>query len=267
MDFWKKQSIDDFINNLRNYYNDCSVTNVKGQGIIEKLNIEEQSYLNDNLNLCEIVGVDKDQILLNSLKDKSKDNFSFFILQSKAIHVEINALDKNGNTVFMRLIKKCFWDKKANYTEYFKILFERNYTIKKEDIDFVTSQYKEIKTPLQFEKWTLLRFFVKINDKEKVEFVIQKKRELFVIVSLKLNKSIGFNYPNLLGVMNLAFQYYRENGSIFLKAIEKYDRTNDLKILDKKGSFNSKILEYNRIKPIQDLEFEELVIILFPELK
>jgi hypothetical protein len=122
MDFWKKQSIDDFINNLRNYYNDCSVTNVKGQGIIEKLNIEEQSYLNDNLNLCEIVGVDKDQILLNSLKDKSKDNFSFFILQSKAIHVEINALDKNGNTVFMRLIKKCFWIKRLitpNILKYF----------------------------------------------------------------------------------------------------------------------------------------------------
>jgi hypothetical protein len=107
-----------------------------------------------------------------------------------------------------------FLDKKANYTEYFKILFERNYTIKKEDIDFVTSQYKEIKTPLQFENGLCCVFFVKINDKEKVEFVIQKKRELFVIVSLKLNKSIGFNYPNLLGVMNLAFQYYRENGSI-----------------------------------------------------
>lgn len=83
-----------------------------------------------------------------------------------------------------------------------------------------------------------MRFAVKLNSKEKFALAYQKHRELFVILSLKMNKPISFNFPNLLGVINNAIQFYRESGEIILKAMEHYERTRQIMELDsRKGTF------------------------------
>ena len=113
-----------------------------------------------------------------------------------------------------------------------------------------------------------MRFAVKLNSKEKFALAYQKHRELFVILSLKMNKPISFNFPNLLGVINNAIQFYRESGEIILKAMEHYERTRQIMELDsRKGTFKKKLTEFETNKPIQNKEFEEIVINLFPELK
>ncbi|MEI9946328.1 MAG: hypothetical protein WDN26_19170 [Chitinophagaceae bacterium] len=43
------------------------------------------------------------------------------------------------------------------------------------------------------------------------------KKVLFSILSFKMKKPVGINYPNLLGIANNAIQHYRENGDILIK--------------------------------------------------
>jgi hypothetical protein len=128
--------------------------------------------------------------------------------------------------------------------------------------------YKELKNQSEQERWYILRFAVILNDAEKFNIVIQKQREMFVILSLKMEKPIYFNFPNLLGVINNAIQHYRESGDIILKAMNVYNQTDLINELDaRKGNFNKKLREYNQNKPFQDKDFEEIVKLIFPELK
>jgi hypothetical protein len=269
MDQWKKQSIDNFIIEIENYYLDCSSDYFQNMGIVDKINIEEARYLNDKLDLSKIVGVHFNLILNETLKNKSKNKFSYFLLRSKNISLEVNSLDETKKTVFIRLAENYFFDNGGFLLHLINELFKRNYIIKNEDILFVKDLYKNgLNSQDDFEKWSLLRFAVKLNDAEKFEKAYQKSKELFVILSLKFNKPIHFNFPNLLGILNNAIQHYRENGDIILKAMEVYDRKNKIQELDnRKGNLKRKIVEYQQNKPIQDKKFVDIVEILFPELK
>jgi hypothetical protein len=268
MDYWKKQGIDNFIIELEKYYFDCSAEYFAGQGIVDKLNKEETKYLNDSLDLSNMIGIDSKYILNEILKNKVKDKFSYFLLRSTNINLEVNCIDEAGKTVFILLGENYFFEKSSFLIYSINQLFERNYSVKKEDEIFVAELYKKIQSQSQLESWSILRFAVKLNNKEKFALACQKHRELFVILSLKMNKPISFNFPNLLGVINNAIQFYKESGEVILKAMRYYERTRQIMELDsRKGTFKKKLAEFETNKPIQNKEFEEIVINLFPELK
>lgn len=268
MDQWKKQSIDSFLIEIEKYYEDCSADYFQNMGIVDKVNKEECQYLNDNLDLPKIVGVSSKYILNETLKDKNKNKFSYFLLRSKNIELEINNLDAEKKTVFIRLCENYIAEKNGFLIYSINELFTRNYIIKEEDTLFVNKIYKELKNQSEQERWYLLRFAVILNDAEKFSLIYQKKREMFVILSLKLQRPIHFNFPNLLGVLNNAIQHYRESGDIILKAMNIYKQADLIRELDaRKGNFNKKLQEYNQNKPFQDKKFEEIVQLIFPELK
>ncbi|NDP21838.1 MAG: hypothetical protein GZ091_12275 [Paludibacter sp.] len=267
MDHWKKQSIDSFVEEIKKYYLDCSEDSFPNQGIVDKINKEDCKYLNENLNLSQIVGVDSNLILNETLKNKEKRKFSNYILRSKTINLEVNHIDGEGKTVFIRLIENYFVDKNGVLLSSINFLLDRDYNIKEKDVKFVTDLYKNIKSQDQLEDWALLRFAVKLNDKQKYSLAYLKQKELFVILSLKMNKPIYFNFPNLLGIMNNALQFYRENGEIIIKAMACYEREHKIKELDyKKGNFRRKLAEFESNKPIQNKDLENLIVELFPEL-
>lgn len=267
MDHWKKQSIDGFLEGIRKYYLDCSELTFPHDGVVQKINKEESMYLNQNLKLSEIVAVNSNVILNETLKDRGKNNFSNYILRSKIIDLEVNHIDNDGKTVFIRLIENYFTEKDSYLLYSVMLLLERDYDVKIEDVKFITELYKKIKSQEQLEVWALLRFAVKLKNKEKFSLAYKKQKELFVVLSLKLGKPIYFNLPNLLGIMNNALQFYRENGDIILKAVNYYEREEKLKQLDyKNGNYRRKRLEFDTNKPIQNKEFEDLVLELFPEL-
>ncbi len=267
MDYWKKQNIDSFIIEFEKYYLDCSANSIVGQSICNKINTEETNYLNNNLNLSKITGIDTNYILNETLRQKDKNKFSYFLINTPSIKLEINKIDKTGKTVFMLLAENYFSEKNDVSIYLFIPLFERGYLIKKEDEDLIASLYKKIESQRQFINWSLLRFAVLLKDSEKFHLALNNQKELFVILSLKLNKPIGFNFPNLLGVINNALQFYRENGDVILKAMHYYNRYQQIIDLDeRKGTFKNKLMEYEANKPIQNIEFKKLVLILFTEL-
>lgn len=267
MDHWKKQNIDNFLIEIEKYYLDCSADYFPNQSIVDKVNKEELQYLIERLDLSQIVGVNSNLILNETLKYKEKNKFSYFILRSKNIPIEVNFLDETKKSVFIRLAENYFDEKNSFLIYLINELFNRGYIIKEENEIFIKQLYKKIQSESDFEKWSMLRFAIKLNDSEKFSLAYQKQRELFVILSMKFNRPIYFNFPNLLGVLNNAIQHYRENGDIILKAMDIYDRTNEIKRLDvRKGNFARKLNEYHSNKPIQNKKFEEIVKLLFTEI-
>jgi len=268
MEYWKDESFKAFLIEFPKYYKDSSLDYFQSMNLPSKLNKEERKILNERINLPELVGCEKKLVLHELLKDNSKDKFTFYLLNTREIEVDINSYDKTKKTVFMEIARKYFKQEKWISPFLISSLFKRGYKIKEEDNQYVEKLYKKIKKQHDLDKWTTLRFATKLNDEKKFEIAQNHTRELFSILSFKMGKPIHFNFPNLIGVANNAISHYRESGDLILKSIDRYGQTEKIHQLDKrKGTFKRKRLEYIENKPIQNKEFEEIALELFPELK
>ena len=181
--------------------------------------------------------------------------------------------DDNEKTDFILLAEK-YLDENGSYPELTKQsivnLFEGGYRVKKQDDDYIKDAYNKYAKESNecFERWSILRFIVKLNDAEKIKLALRRLKPLFVLVSLSVGRPVFFNFSNLLGVLNNAIDHYREEGDIILKAIKVYKREGEISKLDaRKKCFKRKTEIYQDNKPIQDKNFVEIVKIIFPELK
>lgn len=265
---WRKINIDEYILNLADFYLDCSKVHFRTANTVETLNQEEKKYLNDNINLEKIVGEDKKFILNKVLGDKSKINFARHLLTSVNIDLVVNSIDETNKSTFQLLIENA--EPTPNYFYYYTMpwLYKRGYRNSKIDEAFLVDFYKnKIKSEKHFELWCFARICYKLNNYDKIEKAFSKDKVILSIISFKTGKPVGFNYPNLLGVANNAIQHYREQGDLLLDAMKKYDVYNDIVARDKKGTFKLKEQDFNKFKPIQDTNFNELVYEIFPELE
>jgi hypothetical protein len=268
MENLKKNYIDDFIFELEKYYLDCSNQYFTSMTVVDKLNEVEIEYLNENINLQKIIGVKTKNILNETLKDKSKNNFTSFLINSKNIKLELNLLNETRKTLFIQIFINCISENSNLLLSTIGALMNRGYIIKEEDEKFVNEIYKTLRHQKEQERWYFIRFVILLKDGKKFNYICQKQKEMFILLSLKLQKPIHFNFTNLIGVLNNAFQYYRESGDIFLKAIKVYKLTEKIQILDSKNnSFKRKVNEYIENKPFQNKDFEDVVKEIFPELK
>ena len=181
--------------------------------------------------------------------------------------------DENEKTDFILLAEK-YLDENNQHSELIKQsivnLFEEGYRIEKQDCDYIIDAYNKYAKESNecFERWSVLRFIVKLDDAEKIKLALRRLKPLFVLSSLKMGRPIYFNFLNLLGVLNNAIDHYREEGDIILKAIKVYDREKEIAKLDaNKSIFKRKTENYQNNKPIQNKYFIEVAEIIFDELK
>lgn len=269
MNNWTRKNIDYFIENLKDYYTDCRSTSFPYKHGINDLSNEGKTYLNDKLDLKKIVRTNNACILLKTLKIPSKDNFSFFLLRDRTIDLDVSKLDKTGKSVFILLATSYLNSEKRVNLNHFIDLFNRDYKIKKEDVEFILNFYKkeEMKSNDLFIKWSYLRFATKLSDSKDFEIIYYKSREVFTILSFKLKRPVYHNFKNLLEVGNNAMQYYRIHGDIIFKAINVFNVRDEILKYDRKGTFKRKYEDFLKNKPIQDKKFESLIKELFEELE
>lgn len=196
-----------------------------------------------------------------------------FINSNEIAICDIDELYEDGKTTDFIRLAKIFLNQEVDAPEVsvrFQKLFNDGYVVKKEDDEFITESYKIYanENTEGFERWSLLRFIEKLRDKEKINLALQNRKVLFIILSLKKGKPIGYKFPNLLGVLNNAFYYYKDSMDIIFKAIDVYDRKEEILKLDsRKGVFQRFSREYQDNKPSQNEELATIVKIIFPDLK
>ena len=266
---WQKNNLDEYINNLKDYYNNCEKPSFRLANKIQELTEEERQYLNTNINLEVITGFEKAFILNSVLAIPEKLNFARHLIVSDNIELEVNSLLKE-KSAFIYLLDSSI-NKTADIfysAEHFIfLLYKRGYKSKDCDEKYLRYLYKNLPTQSTFAIWCMARFAYLLNDYEKLEKVYRNDKVLFAILSFKLKKPVGFNYPNLLGIANNAIQHYRDNGDMIIKAMHKYEVYDEILRRDKKKVFQEKKSDFDKFKPIQDKNFQEIIISLFPELE
>lgn len=97
------------------------------------------------------------------------------------------------------------------------------------------------------------------------------QQHLFAILSIRKRRVIGYNYSNVIQIVNLYANSKNPKAIYFdliYKAIETYYGVEEFcKMEDKKGLLKSKILNSNNWKPEQETKYNEIVSIVFPEIK
>src|SRR5258708_36337265 len=82
---WQKISLDEYFDNLKDYYNNCEKSSFRLSNKVQELTQEEKSYVNSNINLQGITGFDKEQLLNSILRLPDKYNFARHLLVSDNI--------------------------------------------------------------------------------------------------------------------------------------------------------------------------------------
>lgn len=159
-------------------------------------------------------------------------------------------------------------------------LFRNGYIFTKTDLSFVNKEFEnKIPTTEKLNEFTIIYFISisiflsKLSKKKELfnSYNSSIQQLLFTILSIKKKRVIGSNFSNLIQVVNHYTNLKNDRVVFFdviVKAIEAYWGIDKFcSSEDKKGLLKPKILNTNNWKPQQDAKYNEIVSIVFPEIK
>ncbi|WP_026714460.1 DUF6035 family protein [Flavobacterium daejeonense] len=158
--------------------------------------------------------------------------------------------------------------------------FKDVYTFTKEDKEFINNEFnRKFQSSDKLNENTII-YYISIsiflsrltNYKELYNnYNVSIQQLLFAILSINMKKVIGNNFSNLIQVVNHYTNLKNDRVVFFdviVKAIETYWGIDKFcSSEDKKGLLKPKILNTNNWKPQQDTKYNEIVSIVFPEIK
>lgn len=165
--------------------------------------------------------------------------------------------------------------KKENSSYEITNLILEGYVIKKPEKEYILSLYNDeivnTKVVDQY-NWQInivwITILLKIQKIELIKRLADNQhlsRMIFDILSLKLNKILGYAVDNHKQIANTVLQSRKEYLDIFLNAVNKF-RPELFKTEDKKGKLSKTLKEILTDKPEQKTEDNDIFKIMFPEL-
>lgn len=159
-------------------------------------------------------------------------------------------------------------------------LFKAGYAFTKTDIHFINNEFEnKITTSEKLNEYTIIYFISisiflsKLSKRRDLfgSYSASIQQLLFAVLSIKKRKVIGSDFPRLIQLVN-HYTNLMNNRVVFfdviVKAIEVYYGIDEFcRIEDKKGLLKPKILNSNSWKPKQDKSNNQIVSMVFPELK
>jgi len=158
-------------------------------------------------------------------------------------------------------------------------LFKNGYIFTKTDLHFINKEFeKKISTIEKLNENTIIYFMSisiflsRLNKYNLIDSYNNSLQHLlFSILSIKKKRVIGSNFSNLIQVVNHHTNLRNDRVVFFdiiVKSIEAYYGVDEFcKWEDKKGLLKPKILNSSNWKPQQDARYNQIVSIIFPEIK
>lgn len=184
------------------------------------------------------------------------------------------------NEFFITNYQRLFLKQQSEMYDKIFEFFKNEYTFTKEDKEFINNEFnRKIQSSDKLNENTII-YYISIsiflsrltNYKELYNnYNGSIQQLLFAILSIKMKKVIGNNFSNLIQVINHHTNLKNDRVVFFdviVRAIETYwgiDKFCNSE--DKKGLLKPKILNTNNWKPQQDTKYNEVVSIVFPEIK
>lgn len=187
--------------------------------------------------------------------------FILFILGQENIEVDVNCLSNQGLTVCQHLFKN---DTPHKYSV-MRLALKRGYILTEEDEFFLKSS--SLERNIENEATSVLyKICSSVENKQFVDWILDKEKLIFILESVRQNRIIGFAYKNWISFANNAIQYY---GTFFVyieRAFRYYGLWDKIKLEDKKGTFENKLSTFYKNFPKQSYEAEEVIRLLYPEI-
>ena len=256
---------DIFFNNNHNgfeFNNDCIEMSEKENDLVLKCYFNKPIFKDNKLDYK----LETKFVRLKELKF-NKGNFEVY-------YYDYNSEYNFYNKLFeFNLFKEIFYGNEGSIVE----MFLKGYQITTTEKDKLKSLYdKEIKN-IQLvgnRNWKFNIVWVMIlmkfkNTKQIIRIQERFNRDLapviFAILSLKLDKIIGYEFKNQIQVAHRILDGRKAYTEIYLKALKLY-KPNFLETDDKTGKLRILINKYYIEKPLQNHENNDILNIMFPEI-
>ena len=159
-------------------------------------------------------------------------------------------------------------------------LFKNDYVFTKTDLRFINKEFEsKISTNEKLNEGTIIYFIsisIFLSRLSKYKEIFNSydssiQQHLFSILSIKKARVIGFNYQNVIQIVNLYANPKNPKAIYFdliLASIKSYYGVNKFcSTYDKHGLLINKIQDIEDWKPKQETKYNKIVKIVFPELK
>jgi len=227
--------------------------------------VPEIKALNRKINYSK----EKADKIVKLFVERKKPYYLKFICLTDIIELDTSVIDQNGKTIFQNLLEFNDMEIFKTYTTY---LFRKGYSPTDNDILDHETLFIEKKNNLtenerhQIDKWAFIYFLLRIEKRETAMDVLREERILYAILSLKLDRVLGYGFSNLRQITNNIYSQHPGYGSIYYQAMSSYNQTSKQFEEDKHGKLRNKIFNFLHDTPEQNTQHNELFFELFPEL-
>lgn len=150
-------------------------------------------------------------------------------------------------------------------------LFANGYELTESDKTFLNTEFKtELNNSSKLREMEIIyflslsTFYIKLKNPKYMFLLTKFERILFSILSFKTKKIIGYRFDNLISLAHHTLSKI-EFSQIFLNSVDSFYGVEKLIKEDKKGKLINKLIEYKKILPKQNNEFDYMIKLIFPE--
>jgi len=261
-----KEIIDKLITELKSCITDEKVEITTLQRLWE-LKDSDQLYLKDCLANLNEKGYGKDSkpfinyVLYENSVYRNLINTLFW--KKEYFDFDVSLTDKNNRTCFQDIINSEI-DNIDSIFEFFEYIFLQGYQRNKFDDTYFKNQKNATFISPMIQNHILVgRLYYQLNNIEHIKLLKRQSKILFTFLSIYHRKPIGFAFSNLIQVINNALEHYCNFGELVIKALEINGLLEECKT---KKSFNNKVAKLRNNTISQDIEFNEVLMELFPDL-
>ncbi|MHC1777541.1 MAG: DUF6035 family protein [Lentimicrobium sp.] len=221
----------------------------------------EVEVLNTEVNLDRTFA-DEDNILQLLLRESKHFQLISFLLTNPYLKIALQTINTSNASSLISIFQA------EDYPNDFfvQLLFSKGYKLQPIDEEYIASNYKLIESKsLTY----LLKGYEKLRKLTFIEYLSINKNEFLVIESAKRGKLtiLGNENQSLIWMANLAVESYRYHWYYFNKAFTHYGIYPNIYSSDTKGTFRKKLEFLTPMDKIsKDPEFEEVLMVLYPEL-
>lgn len=218
---------------------------------------EEIDLLNRELKLTS-----KPEFIIDLFKNNKKPNFLRYICDNDKIAIDLQSVKLEDKTLLQLIIKERSYD----YRFLLSNLFRKGYRLTEEDEQLLAEMTNQDPTKESIEKCGLIKAYSRLLTKRLAFSVDKIDKIIFSILSVELGRIVGFGFKNLKEVTNNFFEYHRDFGDIYLRAMKVFNQYDKLIREDKSDKMKKKIEKFINNRPKQNTEYDELLYEMFPEL-
>ncbi len=258
----KLSEVENIVIHLRNLYGNDKTHDKHLSSKLIYFDDWQLNILNKKLNLYS-KKIDNVPFLHSLLTDHF--NFFLYLLECHQIEKNIQALNKEGQSLLQMLIST-FDKQPITMEKSIKHLFKAGYRLTDNDQLFLA---KELPKDLNYEQLALrINFYNKLKQRAyEIDKLLEIESVLYTLESIKHSRIVGFRISNFIALCNNSLEYHGDFWIYIQNALKAYELQEKVMDSDKKGSFKKKLDLHQKDKHLEyNYRYHLMIELIFPEI-